>query len=39
VWYSVRARRGDLASDSTDIVEVRLGIPGGESSGGLALAA
>jgi hypothetical protein len=38
VWYSVRARRGDLASDATDVVEVRLGVPteGGE---GLSLAA
>lgn len=38
VWYSVRARRGELASDTTDVVEVRLGVPG-DSADGLALVA
>jgi hypothetical protein len=37
-WYAVRARRGELASDTTDVVEVRLGIPG-EGDQSLALAA
>jgi hypothetical protein len=38
VWYAVRARRGELASDMTDPVEVRLGIPG-EGGDTLAIAA